>query len=87
MNTKVSAIIISLILSLLIIFQNTATITMKFLVFSFTIHLGVLIFIAVLFILLSRLHCGETHKDIQNLLFSLSHFFQDFLFQCNVENK
>ena len=48
MNTKVSAIIISLILSLLIIFQNTATITMKFLVFSFTIHLGVLIFIAVL---------------------------------------
>ena len=48
MNTKVSAIIISLILSLLIIFQNTATITMKFLVFSFSIHLGVLIFIAVL---------------------------------------
>lgn len=48
MSAKVSAIIISLILSLLIIFQNTASITMKFLIFSFSIHLGVLIFIAVL---------------------------------------
>ena len=47
MSTKVSAIIISLILSLLIIFQNTTTITMRFLAFTFSINLGVLLFIAI----------------------------------------
>ena len=47
MSTKVSAIIISLILSLLIIFQNTTTINMRFLAFTFSINLGVLLFIAV----------------------------------------
>ncbi|EFM38656.1 hypothetical protein HMPREF0379_1582 [[Eubacterium] yurii subsp. margaretiae ATCC 43715] len=48
MSAKVSAVIISLILSLVIIFQNSAMITMSFLIFTFSIHLGVLLFIAFL---------------------------------------
>ena len=48
MSAKVSAVIISLILSLVIIFQNSAMITMNFLIFTFSIHLGVLLFIAFL---------------------------------------
>ncbi len=48
MSAKVSAVIISLILSLVIIFQNSAMITMNFLIFTFSIHLGVLLFITFL---------------------------------------